>query len=42
MANETIRQMAKQMLQANIEIVLIQQITGLDEVKINVLRFDKW
>jgi len=41
MANETIRQMAKQMLQANIEIVLIQQITGLDEVKINVLRFDK-
>jgi Uma2 family endonuclease len=35
------RQMAKQMLQAQVEMTLIQQITGLDEAEINALRFDK-
>jgi hypothetical protein len=29
--------MAKKMLQANVDIALIQQLTGLDEVSINKL-----
>jgi hypothetical protein len=33
------RQMAKQMLQAHLEIVLIQQITGLDETEILLLDY---